>query len=173
MSAHRTRTTAFTLNGVEVSETAPANAMAADILRDRHALTGLKIGCDQAVCGACTILVDGAPAASCATLAFTLDGKDVRTIEGLAAVGGKSAGLADGDALHPVQQAFKNNSAFQCGYCTPGMILLAVALLERNADPSRAEITEWMSANVCRCTGYQMIVEAVEAAASAMAEAAA
>lgn len=165
MTASDATTVSWTLNGRSLTESFPANTMAADLLRDRHLLTGLKIGCDQAVCGACTILVDGAPAAACATFAFTLDGKDVRTIEGLAGDRGT------GGPLHPVQAAFKANSAFQCGYCTPGMILLAVALLERNPSPTRDQIVDWMSANICRCTGYQMIVEAVDAAAKAMSEA--
>lgn len=160
MSSQHPITVDFVLNGAPVSRPVEPQTMSADILRDDFDLKGLKIGCDQAVCGACTILVDGAPVASCATFAFDLQGKDVRTVEGLAQDG----------RLHPVQEAFKNNSAFQCGYCTPGMILLAVGLLERNPTPTRAEIAEWMSANICRCTGYQMIVEAVEAAARDMGE---
>jgi len=161
MSGDAARTIRFSLNGQPIARSVATNLMAADLLRGEENLTGLKIGCDQAVCGACTILVDGAPTTSCATFAFMLDGAEVRTIEG----------LAGADALHPVQQAFKNNSAFQCGYCTPGMILLAAALLERRPNPSEADITAWMSANVCRCTGYKMIVEAVEAAAQAMGDA--
>ncbi|MBL8662598.1 MAG: (2Fe-2S)-binding protein, partial [Candidatus Odyssella sp.] len=132
----------------------------ADLLRDQWGLTGTKIGCDQATCGACTVLVDGAPMAACATFAWQADGASVTTIEGLAA----------GGALDPVQEAFKAKSAFQCGYCTPGMILSARALLARNPAPDRAAIRDWLSANVCRCTGYQMIVEAVEDAARRLRE---
>ncbi len=160
MSGDTVRTIRFALNGRAVAPTVSTNLVAADLLRDQESMKGLKIGCDQAVCGACTILVDGSPTAACATFSFMLDETDVRTIEG----------LSDQGALHPVQQAFRNNSAFQCGYCTPGMIMLAVALLERHPNPSRAEIIEWMSANICRCTGYKMIIEAVEAAAQAVGE---
>lgn len=150
----------FRLNGKDVSVDAPASRMLADVLRDDHRLTGAKIGCDQAVCGACTVLVDGAPAASCATFAFMVDGRSVETVESLAGDG----------ALSAVQEAFKANSAFQCGYCTPGFIMLATALLRQQPDPDRATIREWLSANICRCTGYQMIVEAVEDAARRIKE---
>ena len=150
----------LTLNGrVESARVAPETMLAA-FVRDHCGLTGTKIGCDQATCGACTVLVDGAPTASCATFAWQADGAAVTTIEGLAANG----------ALDPVQEAFKAKSAFQCGYCTPGMILLAKALLAANPSPDRATIREWLSANVCRCTGYQMIIEAVEDAARRIRE---
>jgi aerobic carbon-monoxide dehydrogenase small subunit len=146
------------LNGRKLrAEVTPA-LLLADLVRDQCGLTGTKIGCDQATCGACTVLVDGAPMASCATFAWQADGAAVTTIEGLAANG----------ALDPVQEAFKARSAFQCGYCTPGMILLAKALLAANPAPDRATIRDWISANVCRCTGYQMIIEAVEDAARRM-----
>ena len=153
---------ALNLNGRAVTARVAPETMLADFLRDERGLTGTKIGCDQATCGACTVLVDGAPAAACATFAWQADGTAVTTIEGLAA----------GGALDPVQEAFKAKSAFQCGYCTPGMILLAKALLARNPAPDRATIRDWLSAKVCRCTGYQMIVEAVEDAARRMSEAA-
>jgi aerobic carbon-monoxide dehydrogenase small subunit len=150
----------LTLNGrAERARVAPETMLAA-FIRDECGLTGTKIGCDQATCGACTVLMDGAPVASCATFAWQADGAVVTTIEGLAANG----------ALDPVQEAFKAKSAFQCGYCTPGMILLAKALLAANPAPDRATIREWLSANVCRCTGYQMIIEAVEDAARRMRE---
>jgi aerobic carbon-monoxide dehydrogenase small subunit len=129
----------------------------ADLLRDELQLTGCKIGCDQAVCGACTVLVDDLPVAACATFAFELDGKAVTTIEG----------LAREDGLHPIQQAFLEHGAFQCGFCTPGMILSVKALLARHPDPDEPLIRQWLSANICRCTGYQMIIEAVRAAAKA------
>jgi carbon-monoxide dehydrogenase small subunit len=150
----------LTLNGKPLrAEVAPA-LLLADLVRDQCGLTGTKIGCDQATCGACTVLVNGAPVAACATFAWQADGAAVTTIEGLAANG----------VLDPVQEAFKAKSAFQCGYCTPGMIMLAKALLAANPAPDRATIRDWLSANVCRCTGYQMIVEAVEDAARRMRE---
>jgi len=130
--------------------------MLIDVLRDRLALTGAKLSCDLGACGACTVLLDGKPVSSCATFAWQADGMNVRTVEGLAAANG---------ALDPVQQAFIENSAFQCGYCTPGMIMLARALLDRDPSPDRETIRGWMGANICRCTGYEMIIEAVEKAA--------
>jgi len=131
--------------------------MLADLLRDELRLTGCKIGCDQAVCGACTVLVDEMPVTACATFAFEVDGKAVTTIEGLGCAG----------ALHPIQQAFFEHGALQCGFCTPGMILSVKALLTRYPDPDEPLIRQWLSANICRCTGYQMIIEAVRAAAKA------
>ena len=131
--------------------------MLADLLRDELRLTGCKIGCDQAVCGACTVLVDEMPVTACATFAFEVDGKAVTTIEGLGCAG----------ALHPIQQAFLEHGALQCGFCTPGMILSVKALLARYPDPDEPLIRQWLSANICRCTGYQMIIEAVRAAAKA------
>jgi len=161
MSAPETIPITLTLNGRALRASVAPATMLADLLRDHCGLTGTKIGCDQATCGACTVLVSGAPTASCATFAWQTDGAAVTTIEGLAANG----------ALDPVQEAFKAKSAFQCGYCTPGMILAAKALLAQHPSPDRAAIRDWMSANVCRCTGYQMIVEAVEDAARRMREA--
>ena len=152
----------FTLNGAEQSLSVAPNRNLADLLRDDLGLTGTKIGCDQGVCGACTVLIDGMPAAACATFAWQADGRALVTIEGLAKNG----------RLDPVQEAFKSNSAFQCGYCTPGMILLGKALLDRHPDPDRATIKDWMQSNICRCTGYQMIVEAIEHAARLKREAA-
>jgi aerobic-type carbon monoxide dehydrogenase small subunit (CoxS/CutS family) len=137
----------------------PPNRVVADLLREDLLLTGCKIGCDQAVCGACTVLVDGLPATACTTFAFELDGTAVTTIEG----------LSEGGALHPIQRAFLEHSGFQCGFCTPGMILSVKALLNQHRDPDEMTIRQWLGANICRCTGYQMIVEAVRAAAKAMA----
>lgn len=153
-------TIGFRLNGGTVSTEVASNDMAIDVLRDRFALTGVKLACDQAVCGACTILVDGRVAASCATFAFQLDGAEVQTVEGLA---------RDDGTLDPVQQAFVDKSALQCGFCTPGMVLLARALLDTDHDPDRQTIRDWMGANICRCTGYELIFEAVEQAAKARA----
>lgn len=162
MSAPESIAIALTLNGRALTASVAPQMLLTDLLRDQCGLTGTKIGCDQATCGACTVLVDGAPMAACSTFAWQVDGAVVTTIEGLAANG----------ALDPVQEAFKARSAFQCGYCTPGMILSAKALLAQNPSPDRAAIRDWLSANVCRCTGYQMIVEAVEDAARRLREAA-
>ena len=147
----------FRLNGEETSVHVRPEEMLIDVLRDRLTLTGTKLSCDLGACGACTVLMDGRPAAACGTFAWQASGREIRTIEG----------MADRDGgLDPVQKAFVDNSAFQCGYCTPGMIMLARALLDRETDPDRAEIRQWMGANVCRCTGYEMIIEAVEQAAA-------
>ncbi|MDP9252356.1 MAG: (2Fe-2S)-binding protein [Chloroflexota bacterium] len=121
-------------------------------------LVGTKLSCDTQVCGACTVLLDGRPVSSCTTLAIEADGKPVETIEG----------LADGTKLHPLQEAFIDRFAFQCGYCTPGMIVSAKALLDARPDPKPAEIRHWMEGNICRCTGYQTIVDAVLDAAEHM-----
>jgi carbon-monoxide dehydrogenase small subunit len=144
----------FRLNGEEVAREAPTSAVLAELLRDEFGCDGVKLACSRAVCGACTVLLDGMPVASCATFAFRADGAEVTTIEG----------VAEDD---PVRRAFAEHSAFQCGYCTPGMILLAKALLASNPRPTREQIVAWMSSGLCRCTGYQMIVEAVEIAARA------
>jgi aerobic carbon-monoxide dehydrogenase small subunit len=138
----------------------PPNRVVADLLREDLQLIGCKIGCDQAVCGACTVLVDGLPTTACTTFAFELDGTAVTTIEG----------LSEGGKLHSIQRAFLEHSAFQCGFCTPGMILSVKALLENHHDPDEMTIRQWLDANICRCTGYQMIIEAVRAAAKAVAE---
>lgn len=148
----------FRLNGAEVTRDVPTSAVLAELLREDLGCDGVKLACSRAVCGACTVLVDGAPVASCATFAFRVEGAEVTTIEG----------VREDD---PVRRAFAEHSAFQCGYCTPGMILLAKALLARNQRPTRDEIVAWMSSGLCRCTGYQMIVEAVEIAARAGAPA--
>ena len=145
----------FRLNGKAVQCRVPVERTLADLLHDDLRLTGTKLGCSRGVCGACVTLVDGLPLASCSTFAFQVAGRDVLSIEGLEADG----------RLHPIQQAFIDRGAFQCGYCTGGMVLLAKALLDRDPDPERATIIEWISSNVCRCTGYAMIVEAVEEAA--------
>ena len=129
----------------------------ADLLREDLQLLGCKIGCDQAACGACTVLVDGMPVTACTTFAFELDGKAVTTIEG----------LSEGNKLDPVQRAFLEHGAFQCGFCTPGMILSVKALLARHADPDEVLIRQWLNANICRCTGYQMIIEAVRSVVKA------
>lgn len=142
----------ISVNGVEQTVPIQPNATLADVLRNHLGLTGTKIGCGKGDCGACTVLVDGVPVYSCMTLAARVDGCDVTTIEGL---------TADG-RLHPLQTAFLESGAVQCGFCTPGMVLVAKALLDENPHPDRAEISEAISGNLCRCTGYQQIVDAVE-----------
>lgn len=143
------------VNGQTVSAEVEPRMTLADFLRDELGLTGTKLGCEHGVCGSCTVLVDGAAVRSCLVLAVQADGATITTIEGLAADGG----------LHPVQQAFWESHALQCGFCTPGMVLTAVALLAEHPHPSEAEIREALSGNLCRCTGYQNIVRAVQLAA--------
>ncbi len=134
---------------------AEPNRTLLEVLRDNLGLTGAKRGCDEGDCGACTVLMDGKPVASCLFLAIEAQGKDIVTIEGLAANG----------KLHPLQDAFVNYGAIQCGFCTPGMILSAKALLDRNPKPTKEEIKEAIAGNLCRCTGYVKIIEAVQAVA--------
>ena len=153
----------FTLNGATVAATTTTATTLADLLREQRDGRGTKLSCERSVCGACTVLVDGEPRASCAVFAFEVEGSTVRTVEGLA-VGGD---------LSPVQDAFADNSAFQCGFCTAGMILLTEALLAREPDPDEATIRDWISSNICRCTGYSLILEAVRDAAVRKREAAA
>ena len=126
-----------------------------EVLRDDLHLTGTKEGCGEGVCGSCTVLVDGAPVRSCLTLAVAVEGKRITTIEG----------LREGEKLHPVQEAFVNHHAIQCGFCSPGMILTSYALLAENPNPTEKEIRRAISGNVCRCTGYAKIVEAVKSLA--------
>ncbi|MBI2370014.1 MAG: (2Fe-2S)-binding protein [Deltaproteobacteria bacterium] len=122
-----------------------------DVLRDRLNLTGPKDGCGEGVCGACTVLLDGRPISSCLLLAAYAEGSEIATVEGLARDGG----------LHPLQRAFIEHGAFQCGYCTPGMLMMAKALLDRTPRPSEAQVREFMSGNICRCTSYVEIIQAV------------
>ena len=131
-----------------------------DVLREDLQVMGPKYGCGEGRCGACTVLMDGKRALSCITPVGDADKKEITTIEG----------LAEGDRLHPVQQAFLDEGAIQCGYCTPGMILSAVALLEENPRPTDDEIAEWMNGNICRCNGYAKILNAVRRAASQIKE---
>ena len=147
----------FTLNGSERAEFVESGATLLTTLRDRMGDTSPKGGCHQGTCGACTIMVNGELRLSCLTLAETCEGADIRT----------TAGLANGEVLSPVQRAFEDAFAAQCGFCTPGMIMAATALLERNPKPDRAEVIEAISGNVCRCTGYEPIIRAVLSAARA------
>ena len=149
----------FTLNGRVQELDVEPHELLLDVVRDRLGLTGAKRSCDVQVCGACTLLVDGRPVSACTTLAFEIRGCSVLTIEGLAENNGK---------LHPLQEAFIEHGGFQCGFCTPGMILAAKALLDENAAPSEAELKHFMHGNICRCTGYKKIIESIMAAAKKM-----
>ncbi len=148
------------VNGRSVRRTVEARRMLLDFLRDDLDLKGAKRSCDSQVCGACTVLLDGVPVSACCTLAYEATGKQITTIEGLSPNG----------ALDPVQQAFIDESAIQCGFCTSGMILSTKVLLEENPAPSRNEIEQHLSSNLCRCTGYWNIIDAVERAAERVRE---
>jgi len=153
----------FDVNGQHRSAEADVRTTLADFLRERLGLTGTHLGCEHGVCGACTVLVDEVAVRSCLMLAVQARGHQVTTVEG----------LADGDQLHPVQQAFRESHGFQCGFCTPGFVMMTTALLQENPHPSEEEIRDALSGNICRCTGYQSIVEGVLRAASSGAGAAA
>jgi carbon-monoxide dehydrogenase small subunit len=148
---------ALTVNGSPVEEDVEPRQLLAYFLRDTLGLKGTNVGCDTSSCGACTVLLDGESVKSCTVFAVQADGCEVTTIEG----------LADGDALHPVQQAFHERHALQCGFCTPGFVMAAVSLLRENPNPSEEEVRQGLEGNLCRCTGYHNIVEAVQAAARA------
>lgn len=149
---------AFTLNGAAAELEIEARETLAEMLRGRCRLTGVKLSCEAQVCGACTVLVDGLPVSACTYLAYEARGKRVLTIEGLA---------ESPDKLHPLQQAFLENFAFQCGFCTPGMILAAKALLDEKPHPTQDEIIAYMDGNLCRCTGYLAIVKSIQQVAAA------
>ncbi|MGD8624575.1 MAG: (2Fe-2S)-binding protein [Anaerolineae bacterium] len=145
----------FVLNGLPVDVIVTPTETLLDVLREKLGVTGPKRGCDDGDCGACTVLLDGEPVRSCLTIALTVNGREVLTVEG----------LSNGD-LHPLQKAFHEHGAFQCGFCTPGMLISAKALLDHNPSPSRIEIREYMSGNLCRCGSYEEIVEAIQAVAA-------
>jgi len=149
------KTIELTVNGAARSADAEARMSLADFLREKLQLTGTHLGCEHGVCGACTVLVNGEPARSCLMLAVQADGADVTTIEG----------LADGDSLHPLQQALMESFGFQCGFCTPGFVMSALALLRDHPEADETMVREELSGNICRCTGYQSIVEGVLLAA--------
>jgi aerobic-type carbon monoxide dehydrogenase small subunit (CoxS/CutS family) len=165
----------LTVNGRTREVAAPASESLATTLRDRLFLTGTKIACDRGECGACTVLLDGATVYACLTLTAACEGRDVVTVEGVAARHQAAAGPAPAGsetALHPVQQAFIDCDAVQCGFCTPGQIVSAVALLERTPQPDEADIAEAMSGNLCRCGTYPKIARAIRQAAERMSESA-
>src|SRR5574342_1155419 len=148
----------LTVNGSQRELEVEPHELLLDLVRDRFGLTGAKRSCDVEVCGACTLLVDGRPVSACTTLAFEVRGRSVLTIEG----------LAENGKLHPLQEAFIAHGGFQCGYCTPGMILAAKALLDENPNPSEDELKHFMHGNICSCTGYKKIIESIMAAAKLM-----
>jgi len=153
-------TISLTVNGDDVSREVPVRMTLADFLRHELELTGTHLGCEHGVCGACTILMNGRTARSCLTLAVQADGQSIETIEG----------MADGDDLSPLQQAFIDQHGLQCGFCTPGMLATITELLNTIPDPTEQEVREWLSGNACRCTGYQGIVDAALAAAKTLQE---
>jgi len=150
---------ACTVNGASIRVDVPNHRTLLDFLRNDLGLIGAKRGCDVQVCGACTVLIDGLPVSACSVLALEAHGRTVETCEG----------LAQGGRLHPIQQAFVDCGALQCGFCTPGMVITVRALLAECPTPSDAQIVEYMSGNLCRCTGYMKIVEAIHVAARVMA----
>jgi aerobic carbon-monoxide dehydrogenase small subunit len=146
-----TLTIHLTVNGRSYALDVPAHLLLVDLLRERLALRGTKVACDQGTCGACTVLSNGMPTTSCLTFAFAADGCDVTTIEGVASNG----------AFDRVQQSFHDCGVPQCGFCTPGMVMLAKALLDREPDATAGQIDRWLSANICRCSGYQVFRRAL------------
>ncbi len=150
----KSQVVSFEVNGEAHEVIVKPRNMLIEVLREKIGLTGTKDGCEQGVCGACTVLLDGRPALACLTLAIECNGKKVRTVEG----------LADGEKVSAIQQAFLDQGAVQCGFCTPGMLMSATALLENNPKPSLPEIKKALEGNLCRCTGYNAIVAAVRQA---------
>jgi carbon-monoxide dehydrogenase small subunit len=151
-------TVSMTVNGKSVSGEVEARTLLVQFLRDQLRLTGTHVGCDTSQCGACVVHVNGESAKSCTMLALQADGASVTTIEG----------LANGDTLHPMQEAFRNNHGLQCGFCTPGMVMSAIDLVKKNPKASETEIREWLEGNICRCTGYHNIVKSIQEAAGNM-----
>lgn len=150
----------MTINGSQASAQVDSRTLLVEFLRESQRLTGTHVGCDTSQCGACVVLVNGRSAKSCTMLAAQADGAEVTTIEG----------VASGNDLHPMQEAFRDNHGLQCGFCTPGMIMSALDLVARNSDPSETEIRDWLEGNLCRCTGYHNIVKSIQAGAAAMRE---
>lgn len=147
------------VNGHDIEAEVEARTLLVDFLREALRLTGTHVGCDTSQCGACVVHVGGVSVKSCTMLALEAEGAEVTTIEG----------VADGDRLHPMQAAFRQHHGLQCGFCTPGMVMSALDLVRRNPSPSAGEVRHWLEGNICRCTGYHNIVEAVQAGARAQA----
>lgn len=148
----------LTINGRDYAVSVDARRTLADVIREDCGQTGTHLGCEHGVCGACTVIVDGAPVRSCLMFGVQADGRNIRTVEG----------LADGDEMHPMQRAFMENHALQCGFCTPGFLMLAVGVLEREPDISDEDLLDVLASNLCRCTGYVNIVKAVRSVAAQM-----
>jgi aerobic carbon-monoxide dehydrogenase small subunit len=160
MEATQTIPVSITINGKKVTREVEARTLLVHFIREEAGLTGTHVGCDSSSCGVCTVLMDGAtPVKSCTLFAAMADGHSIQTVES----------LAQGATLHPIQQAFWDQHGLQCGYCTPGMMMSSLALLKQNPNPSEHEIREGLSGNLCRCTGYNNIVKAVQQAAQVMA----
>jgi len=151
-------TVSMTVNGKSVSGDVEARTLLVHFLREKLSLTGTHVGCDTSQCGACVVHVNGKSVKSCTMLALQADGAKVTTIEG----------LANGAELHPMQAAFREHHGLQCGFCTPGMVMSAVDLVQNNPAPSEKDVREWLEGNICRCTGYHNIVKAIQAGAQAM-----
>ena len=151
-------TVSMTVNGKSVSAEVEPRTLLVQYLREHLGLTGTHVGCDTSQCGACVVHVNGESLKSCTMLAGQAEGADVTTIEG----------LANGDGLHPMQEAFRENHGLQCGFCTPGMVMSALDLVKQNPDPSEKEVREWLEGNLCRCTGYHNIVKSILAGAEAL-----
>ena len=154
-------TVSFTLNGKPVAVDVEPRTLLVGLLRERLEHTGTHVGCDTSQCGACVVHMNGRSVKSCTLLALQVEGAEITTIEG----------LADGDQLHPMQVAFRDNHGLQCGFCTPGMIMSALELVANTPDPDEHEIRQWLEGNLCRCTGYHNIVKSIQAGAAAMREA--
>ena len=151
-------TVSMTVNGENVSSEVEPRTLLVQYLRENLGLTGTHVGCDTSQCGACVVHVNGKSAKSCTMLAVQAEGSEVSTIEG----------LADGDTLHPMQEAFRENHGLQCGFCTPGMVMSAIDLVQTNSTPSEQDVREWLEGNLCRCTGYHNIVKSILAGAKTM-----
>ena len=150
----------ITLNGKAVSADVPDNTLLVNFIRETMALTGTHVGCDTSQCGACIVHMNGESVKSCSMLAVSAEGAEVTTIEG----------IGSAESLHPMQQAFHENHGLQCGFCTPGMVMSAIELVEKNPSPSEQDIREGLEGNICRCTGYHNIVKSVQAGAQMMGE---
>jgi carbon-monoxide dehydrogenase small subunit len=148
----------FTLNGDAVSAEVEERTLLVTLIREHFRLTGTHVGCDTSQCGACVVHIDGDSVKSCTVLAAQIEGSGVATIES----------VAEGEKLHPMQEAFRENHGLQCGFCTPGMIMSALDLVKQNSDPTEREVREWLEGNLCRCTGYHNIVKSILAGAKAM-----